>query len=643
MSIKDLKPYFENYLMGQGFDVRRGGACPVCGGGHKTPCFHYNNTDHRVKCFSCNWGGDFVDYLQETEKLSKNEAIEKIKSLVPKLDKIPVKKNPIKENGESQDFTSFYQECANRADQCDYLQRRGISVDLQRRFLIGYCPEWRNHITVERWESEGRDPLNIPSTPRIIIPTAIGSYFARDVRSEVPQNQKNYEKQKVGPVHIFNKKILRSDVKTIFIVEGEIDALSVIEVGGQAVGLGSKSNIRKLLEELDTNDKRFVILPDNDENGGGLKSAENLKTELDGRGLISMIKKFPDMVHDANDFLVRDRQGLQNFIRSAEKEVESLVAGAEFAEAYAINDIDSFLEEIRSGENNGIPTGFNQLDKSLDGGIFPGLFILGAESSLGKSTIILNMAEQLAENGTDVIYFSLEMSKRELIARGISRQTFLLNNMGECVLNKTTKQILKGNPDDYSDAVEEYKKIAKNLIIYEDQSGIDINDLKTYVENHVKFTGKSPVVILDYLQLIAPIGANDTDKMKMDYTVKGLKQLSQKLNIPVIAISSINREGYGTRVSMKDFKESGAIEFSSDVLLGLNLTVTMTGKPSAEVIDGALNAVPRKMTLEILKNRNGERNKKIAFKYFSGFNCFVEDDFGFAEWTQERTSKKISL
>lgn len=633
MSIKDLKPYFENYLMNQGFDVRRGGACPVCGGGHKTPCFHYNNTDHRVKCFSCNWGGDFIDYLQETEKLSKNEAIEKIKSLVPELDKIPVKKNPVKENGESQDFTSFYLECADRADQCDYLQRRGISVDLQKRFLIGYCPDWKH---------PNAGP-NVTGTPRVIIPSAFGSYLARDVRSDLPDHLKQYSKMKVGPVHIFNKKILGSDVKTIFIVEGEIDALSVIEVGGQAVGLGSKSNIRKLLEELDTNEKKFIILPDNDENGGGLKSAEDLKTELDGRGLVSMIKKFPDMIHDANDFLVRDRQGLQNFIRSAEKEVESLVAGAEFTEAYTINSIDSFLEEVRSGENNGIPTGFKQVDKALDGGIFPGLFIIGAESSLGKSTIVLNMAEQLAENGTDVIYFSLEMSKRELIARGISRQTFILNNMKDCVLNRTTKQILKGDPDEYSDAVEEYKKIAKNLVIYEDQSGIDINDLKAYVENHVKFTGKPPVVILDYLQLIAPIGANDTDKMKMDYTVKGLKQLSQKLNIPVIAISSINREGYGTRVSMKDFKESGAIEFSSDVLLGLNLTVTMTGKPSAEAIDGALNAVPRKMTLEILKNRNGERNKKIPFKYFSGFNCFVEDDLGFGDWVQEKTSKKISL
>ena len=636
MDIKELKPYFENYLMSQGFDIRRGGACPVCGGGHKTPCFHYDHTSHRVKCFSCNWGGDFVDYLQETEKLSKNEAVMKIKSLTPELDKIPVKNRPLKEDEGTRDFTSFYRECVDRVDQCDYLQRRGISVDLQKQFLIGYCPDWKH---------PNAGP-NVTGTPRMIIPSGFGSYLARDVRPNLPDHLKQYSKMKVGQVHIFNKKILRSDVKTIFIVEGEIDALSVIEVGGQAVGLGSKSNIRKLLEELDTNDKRFIILPDNDEHGGGLKSAEDLKTQLDSRGLISMIKKFPDMIHDTNDFLVRDRQGLQNFIRSAEKEVESLVAGAEFTEAYTINAIGSFLEEIRSGENNGIPTGFNQVDKALDGGIFPGLFIIGAESSLGKSTIILNMAEQLAENGTDVIYFSLEMSKRELIARGISRQTFILNNMKDCVLNKTTKQILKGDPDDYSDAVEKYKKIAKNLVIFEDQSGIDINDLKTYVENHVKFTGKSPVVILDYLQLIAPIGANDTDKMKMDYTVKGLKQLSQKLNVPVIAISSINREGYGTRVSMKDFKESGAIEFSSDVLLGLNLTITMNGKPSALEIDGALNpkdGQPRKMTLEILKNRNGERNKKISFNYFSAFNCFVEDDFGFSEWVPGKTNKKISL
>ncbi len=630
--LKDFKPYFENYLTNQGFNISKGNPCPICGGGQrKKNAFHYDRTTHRAKCFVCNWTGDFVDYLQETESLSKAEAIEKIKTMVPELKKVPLK-TPIKEKSEPesvQDFRSFYRECFDRADQCDYLQKRGISVETQKRFMIGFCPDWKHP----------RAGDNAPKTPRIIIPTARGSYLARDTRSEIPEAQRDYKKMKVGKVEIFNRKVLTSDEKIIFIVEGEIDALSVIEVGEQAVGLGSISNIRKLIDEITSNDKKFIIIPDNDENGAGQNGAEKMKQDLDARGLISIIAPLPDEIHDANDFLVQDRESFNNFLKSFKKEIEAFEMGSEFKSSYVINEIDSFLNEITSGNNKAIPTGFKLFDKALDGGIFSGLFIIGAESSLGKSAFVLNVAEQIAEAGTDVIYFSLEMSKRELIARGLSRQTFLWSNtIPECFYNKSTKEILKGNPEEYKDAIQNYKPIAKNLVFYEDTSGITVDDLVQYVENHIKYTGRSPVVVLDYLQLIAPRDPRDTDKFKIDYTVKALKQLSQKINMPVIAISSLNRGSYGKRVDMESFKESGAIEYSSDVLIGMSLSVTMDGKKEDFEIARALKETPRRMTVEILKNRNGERNYKIEFKYFSAFNTFVEDDHGFSEFNKSKNN-----
>ena len=87
----------------------------------------------------------------------------------------------------------------------------------------------------------------------MIIPTSRTSYLARDTRktTEIPENQRKYVKSKVGSVHIFNEKALNGISSVFYIVEGELDALSIIDVGGNAVGLGSVSNINSLLTVLD--------------------------------------------------------------------------------------------------------------------------------------------------------------------------------------------------------------------------------------------------------------------------------------------------------------------------------------------------------------------------------------------------------
>lgn len=84
-------------------------------------------------------------------------------------------------------------------------------------------------------------------------------------------------------------------------------------------------------------------------------------------------------------------------------------------------------------------------------------------------------------------------------------------------------------------------------------------------------TGKTPLVIVDYLQIVAPYNERATDKQNMDKAVLELKRISRDFKLPVIAVSSLNRMSYGQRISMEAFKESGAIEYSSDVLIGLQL------------------------------------------------------------------------
>lgn len=97
------------------------------------------------------------------------------------------------------------------------------------------------------------------------------------------------------------------------------------------------------------------------------------------------------------------------------------------------------------------------------------------------------------------------------------------------------------------------------------------------------------------------------------------------IDIPVIAISSLNRENYTNVISLKAFKESGAIEYSSDVLIGLQFKKTGDDEGTTdENINQLKREEIRKIELKILKNRNGQTGDSIAYDYYPKFNCFHE-------------------
>ena len=111
----------------------------------------------------------------------------------------------------------------------------------------------------------------MPPSPRLIIPTGRTSYLARDVRGkdERSEQEARYTKVKVGKTRLFNAEALDTAEKPVFIVEGEIDAMSIVEAGGEAVGLGSASNVRLLLERLAEKKpaQPLILALDNDERG----------------------------------------------------------------------------------------------------------------------------------------------------------------------------------------------------------------------------------------------------------------------------------------------------------------------------------------------------------------------------------------
>jgi replicative DNA helicase len=133
---------------------------------------------------------------------------------------------------------------------------------------------------------------------------------------------------------------------------------------------------------------------------------------------------------------------------------------------------------------------------------------------------------------------------------------------------------------------------------------------------------------------LSPLNERSTDKQIVDRNISELKRLTRDLDIAVIAISSFNRLNYLEEVSFKSFKESGAVEYSVDVLIGLQLWVKERKTPSGsdedkkkkiQTIDDAKRKDPREIELVILKNRIYKTGESVFFKYFPAFDYFTDE------------------
>ena len=539
------------------------------------------------------------------------------------------------------DRLPYYQTCAGRIRETNYPESRGLSRETLERHMIGYDPNFRT----KDYESG-----DFTTWQALIIPTGRGSFTARN--TDPSAGKKNRYRNR-GAAQIFNyKKGLYSSASPVFVVEGEIDALSIEEAGGAAVGLGSIDNIPLLLRMLEERrpSQPLILALDNDERG---KEAEGKLIEGLERLRIPYTRLNPyGEYKDANEALVNNREAFSEEIRAAAETQDQ--AEAEARDAYMTTSAGAHIQEFLNGiaasaNTDAIPTGFSALDKVLDGGLYEGLITVGAISSLGKTSLILQIADQIAAAGNDVLIMSLEMSRSQLMSKSISRHTLQIAlKRGEDTRNaKTSRGITSGKRyANYSkaelqlikDATGAYSEYADRIFIQEGVGNIGVEQIRETVERHILATGgkweteektgerkliggRRPLLIVDYLQIIAPYNDRATDKQNTDKAVLELKRISRDYKISLLTISSLNRVSYKDAVTMEAFKESGAIEYSSDVLIGLQLKGA--GRKDFDPTL-AKKKDPREIELVILKNRDGAVGDKIAFSYFPMFNYFIE-------------------
>lgn len=637
---EELKPRLQEYV--ESITQKSKGnnmyVCPLCGSGqghNHTGAFSIDRKDPtRWKCFSCGEGGDLFDLIGKYENITEpidqlrragelyGARIAEVAHNQPKSEQYTDMNihTDIYTHTDTEDYIPYYRECQSHLAELDYHRKRGISDKIATRFMLGYDLNYRKSTGGQVWQA-------------LIIPTGYTSYVARNTD---PQADSKNRYRKTGQATPFNWKALQTALKPIFIVEGELDALSIIEVGGDAIGLGSTANIDLFINNYVKKHRPtqpLVLALDND--AKGQEATEKLEKALEELGLTSYRHNPAGDYKDANEALIADREAFTRAVAHAERlEEEALEAERE---AYMLTSSYNHLQEFINGiaESVNTPatsTGFYTLDNALDGGLYEGLYILGAITSLGKTTLALQIADQIADSGRDVLIFSLEMARAELMSKSISRLTLLdvLENGGDIRDAKTNRGITTGarwarysqtEKDLIQRAITSYGDFAKHIYIHEGIGDIGTEYIRETIRKHQLFTGQAPVVLVDYIQILAPHDIRATDKQNTDKAVLELKRISRDFKVPVIGISSFNRASYKEVVTLEAFKESGSLEYGSDVLIGLQLKGA--GKKDFDSTE-AKRKDPREIELVILKNRNGRTGDKIELEYYPLFNYFKE-------------------
>jgi replicative DNA helicase len=594
---------------------------------HPSMCLDPNHPQY-VHCFSCGVSYDLFDCwalindgVTETKKNSagKEKPVYNFNAVASEIAahygyaligdpandlysvEPPLPEPPAEPAQTSTNFRNQLEDWHANLNQTDYLQKRGITQTTAEIFNLGYSP----------------------LTNSIIIPYGQDGYYVQ--RAINPIEKHDRYRFPIGQVRVYNAEALK-ECKTVFIVEGQFDALSIMqesEVGAVATSTSQTRLIVKTLQKFKEQDPTInpTIILSMDNDRAGQKANRALQRDLEAHGFTCYVNPVNGDYKDANEFLVKDREGFRQKLQHVINQPD--------------NWLDKYYADIKQRHDypDNIPTGFKNLDDELDGGLQPKLYVLGAVSSLGKTTFALNVADNLAKQERHVFFFSMESSKREVTDKLLSRASCLSNGHKWTQLQVSRGAWLNNAEDkeEFDGLFKAFSRYQRFLHIYDNRvKASQVKDLvNSWLDNHPD--EKKPLVVVDYLQILQAEQENVTDKAKVTDSVSVLSELTKQAEVPVLVISSLNRASYWQDVSFESFKESGEIEYSADVMLGLEFAhreeyITVKGNGHVELnkekFDQRKQEVPRRVEMVILKNRTGKTGGHIFFKYNAKYNNY---------------------
>lgn len=229
-----------------------------------------------------------------------------------------------------------------------------------------------------------------------------------------------------------------------------------------------------------------------------------------------------------------------------------------------INRIDDLFQLDHSNGVTGISTGFLDLD-TYTSGFQPGdLIIVAGRPSMGKTAFSINIAENIAlESKLPVAIFSMEMGSAQLVTR-------MIGSVGRLDQHRMRNGTLED--DDWERLTMAVGKLNDAPIYIDEGAGLNSFELRARARRLQRKTGQLGLIVIDYIQLMAGTSdkANENRATEISEISRSLKSLAKELNVPVVALSQLNRsleQRPDKRPIMSDLRESGAIEQDADLIL----------------------------------------------------------------------------
>lgn len=552
-----------------------------------------------------------------------------------------------------------------------YLLGRGLSWETIKRYKLGYLKRWE---TVAGKAVSGIVVIPYQDGADACVDRPLAGGNDTGDGSRVPK----YYKHKAGgemPVYIAGKP---TDDHFCFVTEGQLDALSLMQSGADcAIATGGEAKMGQLLGALRALDVRAVCYVA-DADPAGEAAAEAVTNAVRGTGIIIFIGYPAAGCKDSNDMLRGCPDALRDCVTAWTARARAMIGagggetmtqdqerqGAARPDDGIDIDLQTMSDYAASGQADkdldyfvkydGRKTGWPGMDKHLT--LYPGLAVFGGASSLGKTTFAWQLCDQLLKAGESVLYITLEQTRAELYTKSIARMAYEQARKDGCadsVMDEISNLNVKRRVDNarIKAAKAQYVELSRNCTVVSGTFAITVNQICDYVNGYIRRTGKRPVVVVDYLQIISPPSKYpDGSQFRggireaIDYNIMALKRLQVDNELLIIAISSFNRTNYTEPLSYSSFKESGMLEYSCDYVWGLQLKVqrsdntnyyTMEGKSGAQinrptsyrigVIDNEQSKIVKDVQFVSLKNRNGKQRFTCNFEYHCAHDCYVEE------------------
>lgn len=607
--------------------------CPHCGSrDHFTVYVDTNSYSSFSRCLQ---GGKAYKFLQEVEGLTDREAYQELlkitgdENLTMNTNK---KKSAISEAEttlqaqEKQDFTKLVYDYYNsmNSDKMQKYQTRGIKPETVNKYKLGI----------------NGDYFTIP-----VFEGGKCHYYSQRHTDKNADKSKKHKNPPNASVEYFNKDYLKDpEITHIAVTEGAFDSLSLEQIGVKSIALNSVNQVNSFKTLVEATGYQGVLIGamDNDKAGQGANKAfnDNIIIPQEYKDINEWATAEPTEFEES---VLKQVQAIKNkevltdspsTETPAQGKIEPL-NGMQSLEEYLNN---SFLTDIANYKAcDSLSTGFELLDKEI-GGLRQGLYVIGGTSGVGKTTFVHQIADSLAKSGKHVLFFSLEQSQFELVSKSLTRLAYEMNPDNPIDRNSIKRDEA---PDSLNTALKEFKQFAGNITVIEGDYRTTVGKIKDTVNAYIETRGVKPIVIIDYLQIIRPAENTQYEtRRSIDFIVSELRCISRDLNLVVMVISAFNRASYTNPISYESFKESGGIEYTADVVCGLEFAeidnivsrCRTNGRVNEEDIrkelkaeqEGDIKTGIRKIKLTGLKNRGDKALFSQTFDYNPKFDHFKE-------------------